>query len=109
MLEIVCAGPQDIQGILRMRGIALLPSHLLRDTIAILGERLCRSPEEFKAWSQNMAHKKVLTTLINYGNVGLDRQQEIMRGLDKPKEPLPDFSRMAADIESLKAQIGKGG
>ena len=41
--------------------------HSFRKTLAALGEKLCRSPEEFKAWSQNLGHEKVLTTFISYG------------------------------------------
>jgi hypothetical protein len=31
--------------------------------LARLGERLCRTPEEWKAWSQNYAHESEATTL----------------------------------------------
>ena len=48
--------------------------HSLRDTRAHLGETLCQSPEQFKAWSQNLGHEKVLTTLTSYGAVGNGRQ-----------------------------------
>ena len=34
--------------------------HSFRATLAGLGERVCHSPEEFKAWSQNMGHEGVL-------------------------------------------------
>jgi hypothetical protein len=40
-----------------------------------LGERLCRTPEEFKAWSQNLGHEQVLTTFSSYGQVAAERQQ----------------------------------
>ena len=46
-----------------------------------MGERLCRTPEEFKAWSQNLAHEGVLTTLFAYGTVSDHRQREIIAGL----------------------------
>jgi hypothetical protein len=28
----------------------------------MLGERTCKTPEEFKAWSQNLSREQVLTT-----------------------------------------------
>jgi hypothetical protein len=37
-----------------------------------------------KAWSQNMDHEKVLTTLMAYGQVETPRQQEIMREFSEP-------------------------
>ncbi|OOY84058.1 recombinase XerC, partial [Solemya velum gill symbiont] len=36
--------------------------HSFRNTLAALGERLCHTAEEFKAWSQNLGHEGVLTT-----------------------------------------------
>ena len=46
-----------------------------------LGERCCRTPEDFKAWSQNLGHEGVLTTFSSYGEVSPRRQGEIIRGL----------------------------
>jgi hypothetical protein len=45
-----------------------------------MGERLCQTPEQFKAWSQNLGHEGVLTTLFAYGTVPEGRQREIMTG-----------------------------
>jgi integrase len=61
--------------------------HSFRKTLAQLGERVCRTPEEFKAWSQNLGHERVLTTLSSYGQVGPARQAEIIRGLALSKAP----------------------
>ena len=33
------------------------------------------TPEEFKAWSQNLGHEQVLTTFSSYGQVGADRHK----------------------------------
>ena len=60
-------------------GLPYFPPHRIRDTLAQLGERVCRSPEEFKAWSQNIGHTKVLTTFMNYGQVPSVRQAELIR------------------------------
>ena len=53
--------------------------HSFRTTLARLGERLCKTPEEFKAWSQNLGHEQVLTTFMSYGSVARGRQAEVMR------------------------------
>ena len=37
------------------------------------------SPEEMKAWSQNLGHSDVLTTFTSYGTVPLHRQSELIR------------------------------
>ena len=71
--------------------LAYANPHSFRKTLAQLGERLCRTPEEFKAWSQNLGHEQVLTTFSSYGQVAADRQAELIRrlgqrqGTDAPK------------------------
>jgi integrase/recombinase XerD len=59
--------------------------HSFRNTLASMGERLCLTAEEFKAWSQNLGHEGVLTTLYSYGEVQAVRQVEIIQGLGKPR------------------------
>lgn len=61
-------------------GLPYYHPHSLRHTLAQMGERLCRTPEQFKAWSQNLGHEGVLTTLFAYGTVPEGRQREIMTG-----------------------------
>jgi hypothetical protein len=56
--------------------------------LAGLGEKVCRTPEEFKAWSQNMGHEGVLTTFISYGEVSRERQAHIIRLLSNPEEDI---------------------
>ncbi|MBS0566199.1 MAG: hypothetical protein JSS59_02150 [Proteobacteria bacterium] len=36
--------------------------HRFRNTSVAFGEKLCKSPEEFNAWSQNPGHEGALTT-----------------------------------------------
>jgi hypothetical protein len=67
----------------RMFGHAGLPyfnPHSFRKTLALLGGRICKSPEEYEAWSQNLGHESVLTTFSSYGDVAGYRQAEIIRG-----------------------------
>ena len=66
-------------------GLPYFHPHSLRKTLARLGEQVCKSPEDFKAWSQNLGHEQVLTTFLSYGSVATDRQGEIIRGLAIPK------------------------
>src|SRR5262245_26092418 len=62
-------------------GLAYANPHSFRKTLAQLGQRTCRTPEEFKAWSQNLGHEQVLTTFASYGQVAHERQAELIRGL----------------------------
>lgn len=62
-------------------GLPYFNPHSFRNTLARLGERLCRTPEAFKAWSQNLGHDDVMTTFTSYGAVAGHRQAEIMGSL----------------------------
>ncbi|MFN2375907.1 MAG: hypothetical protein ABR538_05170 [Candidatus Binatia bacterium] len=53
----------------------------LRSTLVQLGEATCHTPEDFKAWSQNLGHEGVMTTFYSYGQVGTRRQGEVIQGL----------------------------
>ena len=64
-------------------GLPYFNPHSFRKTLARLGEQLCHSAEQFKAWSQNLGHEGVLTTFLSYGEVAPDRQEEIIRGFAK--------------------------
>ena len=77
-------------------GLPYFHPHSLRKTLARLGEEVCNSPEEFKAWSQNLGHEQVLTTFLSYGSVATDRQGAIIRGLGamrQLKQPEAEASR----------------
>ena len=41
--------------------------------------------KEFKAWSQNIGHEKVLTTFCSYGQVADQRMGELIQNLGKPQ------------------------
>lgn len=60
-------------------GLPYFNPHSFRNTLALLGGQICKTPEEYKAWSQNLGHEQVLTTFCSYGDVGSYRQKEIMR------------------------------
>ena len=62
-------------------GLPYFNPHSFRKTLALLGGRICKTPEEYKAWSQNLGHDHVLTTFSSYGNVSSYRQAEIIRAL----------------------------
>lgn len=62
-------------------GLQYFNPHSFRNTLVSYGEKLCKSPEEFKAWSQNLGHEGVLTTFYSYGDVQPQRQAEIIQHL----------------------------
>jgi integrase len=66
-------------------GLRYFNPHSFRNTLVRLGQNACRTPEQFKAWSQNLGHEGVLTTFLSYGEVPCDRQGEIIRQLATPQ------------------------
>lgn len=77
--------------------------HRFRDMLVQVGERLCRTPEEFKAWSQNIGHDGVLTTFTSYGPVPTYRQGEIIARLGVEQASTPaDPASKADDAELLR-------
>jgi integrase len=79
-------------------GLPYFNPHSFRKTLAQLGEKLCRTPEQFKAWSQNLGHEKVLTTFSSYGEVAADRQREIIRELAQPIDPDPQLQEVLKQL-----------
>jgi integrase len=65
----------------RCVGLPYFNPHSIRNTLVGIGQRICKNNEEFKAWSQNLGHKHMVTTMMNYGTVREDRQGELIRGL----------------------------
>lgn len=77
-------------------GLPYFNPHSFRNTLATLGQTMCKSPEEYKAWSQNLGHEKVLTTFTAYGDVQPQRQAEIFDYLSKPVvDKVSDVSELA--------------
>lgn len=46
-----------------------------------LGLETCATWEEVKAWSQNLGHEKLDTSLVHYGKLDTSRQNTLMQGL----------------------------
>ena len=80
-------------------GLPYFHPHSFRNTLVQLGQDICKTPEQFKAWSQNLGHEKVLTTFLSYGEVACQRQGEIIRSLAAPQQALqPDANEIAEAV-----------
>jgi integrase/recombinase XerD len=81
-------------------GLPAFNPHSFRKTVVRLGQEVCRTPEEWKAWSQNLGHESEATTFVGYGEVPAHRQAEIIAGLGKTN---PQALPRGLDLEALKA------
>lgn len=80
-------------------GLPYFNPHSFRRTLVLLGETLCQTPEEFKAWSQNLGHEGVLTTFYSYGSISERRQRELIKALSQPRASTP------ANAEEVAAAV----
>ena len=74
--------------------------HTFRKTLARFGQQTCRTPEEYKAFSQNIGHEAVLTTFTSYGEVPLERHATIIRSL-RSRNEAADNAELANEIIDL--------
>lgn len=89
-------------------GLPYFNPHTVRSTLAQLGERLCKRPVEFKAWSQNLGHEGVLTTLYSYGEVQQAEQAKIIGSIcDSSAEAIDDAAfELIADLQAfIKSRV----
>ena len=85
-------------------GLPYFHPHSIRKTLVQLGEQVCTTPEEFKAWSQNLGHENVSTTFTSYGQVAGHRQAELIRKMGGRKiQGALGKSRLVAQLEALLA------
>ena len=83
-------------------GLPYFSPHSLRKTLAVLGQRKCQNPEQFKAWSQNLGHESPMTTLTSYGAVPAARQAEIIRSLAvEPASGAEKLAQLRAMFDTL--------
>ena len=88
-------------------GLPYFNPHSFRNTLVQLGQEVCKTPEQFKAWSQNLGHEKVLTTFLSYGEVACQRQGEIISDLATPQKYMPtDASEIAEAIVKRFSRAG---
>ena len=92
------------KGAFEQAGLPYFNPHSFRKTLVQLGETVCQSPEEFKAWSQNLGHAGVLTTFFSYGEVQQSRQSAIFKALQVPRVSL-DLRRVDALAKAVAREM----
>jgi len=105
------AGPiRDIfRNAFEAAGLPYFNPHSFRDTLVQHGERICPTIETFKAWSQNLGHERVMTTLTSYGTVAPHRQAELIRGLTASIPAIVIDPAYLAQVITAMQQAKEGG
>ena len=60
-------------------GLPAFVPHSFRKTLVNHGDQVCKTREQVKAWSQNLGHDSVVTTISAYCPVSKERQAELIR------------------------------
>lgn len=83
-------------------GLPYYGPHSLRRTLVQLAYDLNLGPRELKAWSQNLGHESMLTTLGSYGALSPTEQAEVMGSLASRR---PGVHPSQADIAGMLRQV----
>jgi integrase len=80
-------------------GLPYFPPHSLRHTLGHLMETVCRTLKEIKAWSQNLGHEHVATTLTSYGTIDPYQQGQVIGAISLT--PQEEDGDLIAKIRAL--------
>ena len=59
-------------------GLPPFTPHSFRHLLALQAQETCQSIEQLKAWSENLGHDELITTLSSYGRIHDKRRQELL-------------------------------
>lgn len=62
-------------------GLPAFAPHSFRKTLVKYGDLRCQTREQFKAWSLNLGHDSVVTTISAYCPISKERQADLIRGM----------------------------
>jgi integrase len=95
-----------IQGAFVAVGLPKFHPHSIRHALIRHAMALDLSPEEMKAWSQNLGHTDVLTTFLSYGQVSTHRQGELIQAASATNKVAINDRTL---LEALAARLNGGG
>lgn len=88
-----------------LAGLPYFNPHSFRDMLVRHAMSLDLTPEQFKAWSQNLGHNGVLTTLTSYGHVPAHRQGDLIRATTTARQSPEVADEQIALIESMLQKL----
>ncbi len=79
----VVAVSAAVRGAFIAAGLPAHTPHSFRKTLAMLMDKTCETMEQRKAWSQNLGHEHLATTVSAYMPVPRERQAELLRAMEE--------------------------
>ncbi len=89
-------------------GIPYVVPHSVRNTLAILGVERCKTLKALVAWSQNLGHKSIFTTLEHYAQLSPDEIDRVMSQMESQgddAEAVELFEAVLAANDNQRAGI----
>jgi integrase len=83
-------------------GLPYFNPHSFRSTLAIHGEKICRTAEQWRAYSQNFGHSSPMTTFNSYGSVATHRQAEILNELANDPRDVVEAAQVRLDPDQMR-------
>lgn len=94
-----------IQGAFAAVGLPKFHPHSIRHALIRHATALDLTPEEMKAWSQNLGHTDVLTTFLSYGQVPTHRQGTLIQSARAARHDKIDDRAL---LEALATRLNGG-
>lgn len=82
-------------------GLPYFPPHSFRHTLGHLAQTVCRTPEQLRAWSQNLGHENIATTFSSYGRIDPHHQGEVIGAMAVDS---PQSDALAREMAALLAR-----
>jgi integrase len=83
-------------------GLPYFSPHRFRDTLVYIGQQVCKTPEQLKAWSMNLGHEKVLTTMISYSPLDPYRQGEVIKNISENNNERDPLALIIKKLDEMK-------
>ena len=84
-------------------GVNYCTPHAFRKTLARLGLEMCGPIEEHWAWSLNLGHASLMTTLKYYGKPSDERRHQLLVGLGRARDAEEDADMSNVLLEMFKS------
>jgi integrase len=81
-------------------GLPAYHPHSIRKTLVRLGQKLCKDIEALTAWSLNLGHEDIRTTIGSYGDLSTARRAELIASLGDRK--ITETESGTPDDETVK-------
>ena len=83
-------------------GFTYRSPHRVRNTLMAYAYDLDINGKELKAWSQNLGHEKLETSVNCYGNLSHDEHRRTIMGIGKTKTPVAPESRFGERLKNIE-------